>query len=192
MATDKPNRYVVNVVTRDHVGILAAIAEALYGLGGNLEALSETVVWGWFTTIICGAFPDDVTAEAIRATVEEAGDFAVTVLPFGGHPPAEGVSGEPFIVTASGEDKPGIVRGLTRCFAELGINIEDVWNEVCDERFIVIFHVVVPGAVDPKQARMRLEDVGREVGVAVTMQHQDIFTATNSIDVRTRTAGGTR
>ena len=140
MDAQRPLRYVVNVVARDRVGIVAQVSEALYELGGNLEALSQTVVWNWFTMIICGAFPEGVSAEQIRDAVEKAGDFSATVLPFGEPEPGRPVSGEPFVVTAAGRDQPGIVRRLTRCFAGKGINLEDVWNEVRDGQFIVIFH----------------------------------------------------
>lgn len=186
METERPLRYVVNVVARDQVGIVASVSEALYELGGNLEALSQTVVWNWFTMIICGSFPEGVSAEQIRQAVEAAGDFSAMVLPFGEPETKRPVLGEPFVVTAAGEDQPGIVRRLTRCFAEKGINIEDVWNEVRDGQFIVIFHVTVPPDVDPKDVRHEVEQVGKEVGVTITLQHQDIFTATNSLEVHTK------
>ena len=186
MSEERPLRYVVNVVARDQVGIVASVSEALYELGGNLEALSQTVVWNWFTMIICGAFPEDVSADQIERAVEAAGDFSATVMPFGEPETGRPVSGEPFVVTAAGEDQPGIVRRLTQCFSEKGINLEDVWNEVRDGQFIVIFHVTIPPDVDPKDVRHAIERVGKEVGVIVTLQHQDIFTATNSLEVHTK------
>ena len=131
-------KYVINVVTRDQVGIIANVSDALFRLGGNLEALSQTVVWGWFTMIVCGTFPEDVAAGDIATAVENAGDYRAIVLPHregGAQAPGPG---EPFVVTVKGDDKPGIVRRLTRCFSEKGINIDDVWFEVHDGQFIVI------------------------------------------------------
>ncbi|MCP4639921.1 MAG: ACT domain-containing protein [bacterium] len=179
-------RFVVNVVARDRVGIIADVTEALYQLGANLEALSQTVVWDWFTMILCGAFPEDMTAERIKESLETSGEFLATVLPYGEAPPPKQTDGEPFVVTAAGEDKAGIVRRLTRCFAEKGINVEDVWNEVRNEKFIVIFHVTLSPHVDPKDARYDLEKAAEDVGVTITLQHQDIFTATNSLEVHTK------
>lgn len=184
--TQELQRYVVSVLARDRAGIIADVSDALFGLGANLEALSQTVVWDWFTMIVCGAFPPEVTADQVRQAVESAGGFSATVLPFGEMAQAAGHPGEPYVVTASGEDRPGIVRTLTQCFASKGINIEDVWNEVRDGRFIVIFHVTVPPHVDPGDARYELDAAGADAGVSVTLQHQDIFTATNSLDVHTK------
>jgi predicted amino acid-binding ACT domain protein len=108
-----------------------------------------------------------------------------TVLPSAGPLPSNRCGGEPYVVTVAGEDKPGIVRRLTRCFAERDVNIEDVWNEVREGQFTVIFHVTLPPAVDAKELRYVLEQASEEVGVRSTMQHQDIFTATNTLSMRT-------
>ncbi|MDD1762980.1 MAG: ACT domain-containing protein, partial [Methanothrix sp.] len=60
---DLTAHYVVSVVARDRVGIIADVSQTLYDLGANLEALSQTVVWEWFTMIICAAFPEHVKAD---------------------------------------------------------------------------------------------------------------------------------
>lgn len=184
--SERTNRYVITVLAQDRVGIIADVSEILFELGGNLEALSQTVVWGWFTMIICAAFPERITAATVRDALEKKGEFAATVRPLEKTSPSQCLEGEPFVVTAFGEDKPGIVRTLTASFARRGINIEDVWNEVQQGKFIVIFHVTIPDDIDPKDARNELEGAAREVGVTVTLQHQDIFTATNSLSLHTR------
>ena len=89
-------------------------------------------------------------------------------------------------MTVKGDDKPGIVRRLTRCFSEKGINIDDVWFEVHDGQFIVIFRVTMPPAVEPGDLRNELEAAARELNVSLVVRHQDIFVATNSLSVHTR------
>jgi glycine cleavage system transcriptional repressor len=182
----RTSRYVINIVTRDQVGIIANVSDALFQLDGNLEALSQTVVWGWFTMIVCGAFPDGVTEEDIRKAVEKAGDYRAVVLPHDAPTEGRPLEGEPFVVTVKGEDKPGIVRRLTQSFSEKGINIEDVWFEVRDGEFIVIFHVTMPAAVDPNDVRYELQNAAEELNVSLVLRHQDIFVATNSLSVHTR------
>jgi len=90
------------------------------------------------------------------------------------------------VVTAVGADKPGIVWRLARIFADKGINIADVWNEVRDGQFVIIFHVTVPATVDARDMRYDLEHSGGELGISVMVQHQDVFTATTSLSVHTR------
>lgn len=185
MVSDASIPYAISVVTRDRVAVIADITEVLYRLGGNLEALSQTVVWGWFTMFICGRFPGDVTAERIKEAVEEAEDCSAIVMRSDDAIPLTPVEGAPYVVTAVGTDKPGIVRRLTHCFAAHGINIDDVWNEVRENKFIIIFHITVPSNVDRREVRDELEQAGRELDVSVMLQHQDIFTATNSLAVHT-------
>lgn len=184
-------RYVVSVMVPDRVGIVADVSEAVYRLGGNLEALSQTVMQGWFAMVLSAAFPCDVDAEDIQEAVEAVVGRRVLVSPSAlsceatGQPgPPEDLAAEPFVVTVVGQDRPGIVRRLTRCFADLDINIDDVWNEVREGQFIVIFHVTVPAHVDPKDIRCELDQIAGELEVIVTFQHQDIFAATNSLSVR--------
>jgi len=181
---DRPTRYTISVLARDHVGIIADVAKTLFDLGGNIEAVSQTTVQGWFTMIMCAAFPETVSTGSIQDAVEAECGCRVLVAPHE-ELAAPAVSGEPFVVTVVGDDKPGIVRGLAACFASRGVNIEDVWNEVRDGRFIVIFHLTVPASVDPKELRYELEHAAADLGVAVRLQHQDIFTATNSLNVHT-------
>ncbi len=183
---ERPARYVISVMAQDHVGIIADVTAALYDLGGNLEALSQTIVHGWFTMILCAAFPAGVDKNAVKAAFESLSRCQVLVNEAFDAAPAPAVAGDPYVVTVIGEDRPGIVRRLTRCFAEKGINIEDVWNEVKENRFVVILSVVVPPDIDPKDLRYDLEQAADELDVSLRLQHQDVFTATNSLAMHTK------
>ena len=178
--------YVISVMCPDQIGVIADVSEAIYELGGNLEAMSQTIMQGWFTMLVNATFPASVAGEDVQRRLAASGPFDVMVRIAGEEELARDAPGKPFIMTAIGEDKPGIVRRLARCCAGKGVNITDVWNEVRAGRFITIFHVTVPREVDPKDLRYELETAANELGVALTFQHQDIFTATNSLQVHTR------
>ncbi|MDQ1257276.1 MAG: glycine cleavage system transcriptional repressor [Candidatus Hydrogenedentes bacterium] len=179
-------RYVVSVLARDHVGIIAGVSEALYCLGGNIEALSQTVVGRWFTMIVRAEFPADMTDQAVKDAVERPGGLQAIVGAVDAVEATAHVEGDPYVVTVTGDDRPGIVYRFARCFAERGVNIEDVWNEVQDGRFVEIFSVTVPPDVDPKTLRYDLEQIAGELSMTVRLQHRDIFTATTSLSVHTR------
>lgn len=188
MGDESVVRYTVTVVARDRVGIIADVTDILFELGANLEALSQTVVWGYFTMTICAAFPPGTDRTRVKEAVESSGEFSCSVLPFE-HVAGPQPDGEPFVATIIGDDKPGIVRRLTRCFADRGINIDDVWNEVKGGRFVVIFHVTVPRDLDVHDIRYELEQMAQDLNVILTLQHRDIFTATNSLSVHTPRPG---
>jgi glycine cleavage system transcriptional repressor len=182
----RTSRYIVSVLARDRVGIIADVSDALFRLDGNLESISQTISQGWFTMILSAAFPEAVGIDAVREAVASIGDVVAMVRPSAEERIAVSVEGEPFVATAVGQDKPGIVRGLTRCLARRSVNIQDVWNEVREKRFIVIFHLTVPPRTDPNELRGDLKDAAKELDVDLTFQHQDIFTAINSLSAHTR------
>lgn len=176
--------YVISVLAPDRPGIIADVSSAIYELGGNLEAMSQTIIHQWFTMLVRVTFQEEVLEHDIAHRIEAAG-CEVIVCPEDGDSTVEKVSGEPYVITVIGQDKPGIIRALSCCCADRGVNIVDVWNEVRDSRFITIFHVTVPRDVDTGDFRYRLEQAAASIEVAVTFQHQDIFTATNSLQVHT-------
>ena len=181
--SERPNIYVISVLVKDCVGIIADVSELLYELGGNLEALSQTVIGDWFTMCIRGAFPSNVTGREIERLLESTAGLRAVVAPAESGKRSAAPAGEPFVVTVLGADKPGIVRRLTRCLADKSVNIEDVWNEVQGDQFIVIFKVSVSASVDPSELRLELEQAASDLGFSLTLQHNDIFVATNSISV---------
>ena len=181
---DAQSAYVISVLAPDRPGIIADVSSAIYELGGNLEATSQTIIQQWFTMLVRVTFPDEILESEIASRIEAAG-CEVIVCPEDAAASSAEASGEPYVLTVIGKDKPGIVRALSCCCAERGVNITDVWNEVRDERFVTIFHVTVPRDVDPSDFRHRLDLTAESIGVSVTFQHQDIFTATNSLQVHT-------
>ena len=56
MKTQFPHAYVLNVMTDDHPGIVAAVTRAVNQRGGNIDACSQTVVEGYFTLIMVISF----------------------------------------------------------------------------------------------------------------------------------------
>lgn len=181
--------YVVTVLMPDRPGIIAAAAEALYALGGNIESMSQTSMSGWFTMLLRVATPLEVAADDIRRALEAARleNIAVcpTCQPHADMPGTES-AGDPFVVTATGADRSGIVSRLAACCADRDVNIEDVWNEVHEGRFIIIFTITLPRRLHHRDFRRELEAAANDLGVNVMLQHQDIFTATNSLAFRPR------
>ena len=181
---DAQSAYVISVLAPDRPGIIADVSSAIYELGGNLEATSQTIIQHWFTMLVRVTFPDEIMESEIASRIEAAGCEVIVCPEDISTRPAE-VAGEPYVLTVVGQDKPGIVRALSCCCADRGVNITPVWNEVRDNRFVTIFHVTVPRDVDPSDFRHRLDQTAESIDVSVTFQHQDIFTATNSLQVHT-------
>ena len=57
--------YVLNVMSDDHPGIVAAVSDAVESLGGNIDSCSQTVLGGYFTLIMIVSVPEPIDPEQI-------------------------------------------------------------------------------------------------------------------------------
>lgn len=84
--------------------------------------------------------------------------------------------GENVIVTVVGVDKPGIVAAISSVLAEARANIVDISMTVLRGFFSMIMVVDISDAsLELTELRRRLEERGKEVGVEVMVQHEDVF-----------------
>ncbi|MFX1274421.1 MAG: ACT domain-containing protein [Promethearchaeota archaeon] len=86
------------------------------------------------------------------------------------------------VVTVIGMDKPGIVAGVSTVLSNNKINITDISQSYAGEFFTMIM------VVDFEKSNVSLKDVadqlkrkGEEIGVFVSIQHEDIFKAMHRI-----------
>src|SRR6476661_4290846 len=117
--------YAVTAVGPDGPGEVAALAEALAGLGANLEDASMTRLRGHFAmTLVAAVDADLVEVEAALAPVSAASGLHLSVWSVDDDaPPPSG--GTPWRVTLHGADRPGLVANTARALAESGANITD-------------------------------------------------------------------
>jgi len=184
MAATTSNRFVVSVMSRDRVGIVRDITQALAKWQGNVEQVSQTVVMNYFTFILVAAFPEVRTVAAVRELLQGAGapgELEIGVKEFTDDKPAV-VTGDRFMLTTIGGDKPGIVHQLATFCAGKGINITDLYGATtADRQFIVVSEVAVPRSFDLTQIQLDIEALGQSLGIAINLQHENIFRATNEI-----------
>lgn len=184
-SAEAKNEFIITVMAPDRVGIVAAVAGALFRLGANLTHLSQTVLRGYFTLIISAELPPEVTTEEVRRVVEEAGapgEFAVGVKPYRPvPPPVPSGNAQRFILTARGLDRPGIIYQISSYLAGKGINIEDFYAYILDHEFVMILQVAIPGEWDARQIQLDIEQLGKEFGLTAHLQHENIFRATSEL-----------
>jgi glycine cleavage system transcriptional repressor len=177
-----PNAYVLNVLTDDHPGIVAAITRAVNQRGGNIDACSQTVVEGYFTLIMVISFAQPVAVEALVAEVRgEAAGFQVVARPFVLPPPKPVTATERFVLTAFGEDKPGIVRRFSEYLAGKDINITDFFAHREGDDFLLVGQLEIPVTSDLALLQADLDQIAAELAFTVKLQHENIFVATNQL-----------
>ncbi len=86
------------------------------------------------------------------------------------------------IVTIIGSDRVGIIAGIANVIAAANVNILDISQSVIREFFTMIMMVDLAGAsVSFDELRTRLQGKGRELGVQVEIQREEIFTSMHRI-----------
>jgi glycine cleavage system transcriptional repressor len=181
-----PRRYIITLMAANRVGIMAALTNALAELGGDLVEVSQTVMQKFFTIILAAEFPEhrqpEVIVDHLRGVCRPYGVEISLKDPLNEplqDPPAGGV--EKYFLTITGDDKPGIVRQITARLAQEQIDITDLYavRSDTDRSFVMIMELAVPLGIDALSLQSELEQMGRSVGLSATMQHENLFIATN-------------
>jgi glycine cleavage system transcriptional repressor len=176
--------HIITVMARDRVGIVADVSRVVSGLGGNITDLSQTLLRGYFTLIISAEIPEAVTTDQVRDAVAQAGspgEFGVEVSLYQPAVASGTQKAERFVLTTRGEDTPGIIARVTSYLQERSINIEDFYAHVVAGDLLMILHVAVPFDLNIGQIQRDIEQVGKEFGLIVHLQHENIFRVTNEV-----------
>lgn len=86
------------------------------------------------------------------------------------------------IVTVIGEDRVGIIAGVSRVLAENRANILDISQTVMQEYFTMIMLVDL-SAIEVSFAELSrlLDEEGQRLGLSVKIQREDIFKAMHHV-----------
>lgn len=178
------NVYVVDVMSDDHPGIVAAVTNAVEALSGNIDSCSQTVLGGYFTLIMIVSLPQPIEADELARRVAAAdsdAEYQVLVRPARLAATALPGAVDRFVITAFGHDQPGIVRRFSQYLAGKDINITDLFGDRQGEDFVLIGQLEIPTHWDIRMLQADLEQMGSELGFAVKLQHENIFVATNQL-----------
>jgi glycine cleavage system transcriptional repressor len=186
MKTRFEHAYVLDVMSDDHPGIVAAVSNAVESLGGNIDSCSQTVLGGYFTLIMIVSLPEPVEAKELAERVQwsesPGSGYQVIARPA---LVSDGLSREEkldrFVITAFGKDQPGIVRRFSRYLAGKDINIVDLYGDRTGDEFVLIGQLEIPAHWDIRMLQADLEQMGKELGFTVKLQHENVFVATNQL-----------
>ena len=86
------------------------------------------------------------------------------------------------IVTVYGLDRVGIIYGVCKLLAEANVNILDISQTVMQEFFTMTMLADMSGATrELVKLREQLNELGKEIGVTIRIQSEDIFTAMHTV-----------
>jgi glycine cleavage system transcriptional repressor len=169
--SDDLHELAVTAVGADRPGIVAAVAEVLHDVGGNVEDSAMTILGGHFAIVLLVSSP--VAAEELRASLAPVADrLGLTVSVSGAAGQSTGAEAT-HLLSVYGADKPGILAGVTRALADEGANITDLETRVLsagsDPVYAMVVELVV-GAGGEGALAAALDEVCETLGVDHTLR----------------------
>ena len=86
------------------------------------------------------------------------------------------------VVTVTGKDKKGIIAKVSTFLSEKGANIEDISQTILGEYFAMIMIVDLnESKTELAQLAKECAELGKQIGMSIYMQHEDIFNAMHNV-----------
>ena len=128
---------------------------------------------------IAAALGPEATPERVERVARAVLDARTAPAPPASAPPSGGsASGASrVVVTAYGQDRPGVLAAITAELSAAGANILDVSQKVLQGYFTVVLVADLPAGADLAAARDLLQSRGSALGARVLLQHEELFQA---------------
>ncbi len=86
------------------------------------------------------------------------------------------------VVSVMGIDRTGIIAKVSGCLYNHGVNILDINQTIMQNIFTMVMLVEFKeGSAEYDAVMTELDEVGKEIGVDIRMQHEDIFNSMHRI-----------
>ena len=164
---------VITAVGRDQPGIIAALAKAVFDLGGNLDDATMTRLHGAFSTMVSARLPEGRTEEDVRSALAPVASTLGLTLAVQTVPALAEEDTPDTQITVYGADRPGIVYQVASRLALRGVNITDMDTRLTGTATAPVYVMLletVTGDLDLTDDLAALRD---ELGVNVSAQPLD-------------------
>ncbi len=183
----KQKQYVINVMSRDRVGIVAGVTDAIYRMKGNVDSVSQTVLSGYFTIIMTVSFGKSVDVKKLKSKIEKSGgpgelEVSIKSWECGDVCSPAVEDSDVFVLSIMGKDQAGIISKISSFLASRNINVIDLYAYARDSEFVFIGQVMVPLNMDIGQLKIDFENLWKKSNLDVHFQHENIFLATQHVD----------
>ena len=86
------------------------------------------------------------------------------------------------VLTVIGKDKVGIIANVSGILAEKNVNILDISQTIMGGFFTMVMMVNIEGSsMNFTELSEKLSEKGKELGVEIRIQHEDIFNSMHRI-----------
>lgn len=176
------NNFVITVLGKDKPGIVASATKVLYEVGCNIEDSTSTILGGQFAMILIVTAGKGVSSTFLRnkfVEVQEKMELYISVKKISEEEAKSfsSITGEPYLLSVYGADKPGIVFNVSQTLYERGINITDLKTKVIGTKekpvYIMILEITIPKNVNKPELEKALKKVKEFLKVDITLKTVD-------------------
>jgi len=169
--------YVISAVGKDKPGLVYCVSNVLAELGINIVDVDARSVRGHFSLfIVIDLSTSDYGFEKMYTSLkplESNFNLGLNIEPYeAGRRKAEK---RMMVLTVMGQDRPGIVAGVSGILAEIDINIETIRMIARGDYIAMELSVDASEVPDMSVARKTLYNFSEETGLDVSLRDHDIF-----------------
>lgn len=164
---------VLTIIADDRPGLVDTLAEVVSSHSGNWLDSSMSQLAGKFAGILRVAIADDSAEQLVSALYDLSDGMHLHVERVS--PPATAGMPRSLQLSLVGNDRPGIVREISRALHELGINVEQLNTECVpapmssEELFKAEASLRVPPELDVAVLQQRLETLADDLIVEISL-----------------------
>lgn len=168
---------VLTVISEDQPGLVERVAQCVADHHGNWLESRMSRMAGQFAGILRVAVPATAHAELVTALEGLSAQGIRVLLAESGAEPS--CNWKPIHLDLVGNDRPGIVRDITRLLAEYGINLENLATEVMPAPMSneLLFHaealLAVPLALSLEVLQAKLETLADDLMVELNLRTEN-------------------
>lgn len=171
-------KILITVSGKDKPGIIAKVSGLLFARGCNLEDISMTLLEGQFAMMMTACLPSSVAVTRVAQGLELLRETPWTMdchwvelcgkTSRGKKHPSGCL---PYMVTAFGKDRTGIVYEVSRALAGLRVNITDLDSRILGKgaktTYAMLLEVDIPGAAVLAKLKTILAKVSRKLKIEI-------------------------
>lgn len=165
---------VLTIIADDRPGLVDSLAEVVSTHSGNWLDSSMSQLAGKFAGILRVAVADDCAEQLVAALNDLPDEMHIHVERV--TPPVTAGAPRTFQLSLVGNDRPGIVREISRALHELGVNVEQLNTECVpapmssEELFKAEATLKVPPELDVAALQQRLETLADDLIVDINLR----------------------
>lgn len=185
------NKVLISILGQDKPGIIAQVARVITNRDGNIENISQTLLHEIFGALVIASLQENDNPEALTAALRSACGEQYLFFHVDHYTPPPSPNrkphAQPYVVTANGPDRQGLVAEIATALSIHGCNIINLYARLTgfSKRFdnVMIFEVEVPRSTDLDELRGDLTQIAVALGLEIDIQHRRNFEAVSRIDL---------